>query len=190
VAACRRKKSKFICSSFLSTNHTTSLVLLLRRDAITSALASDPLLLGHRAVGDGDAAHGCPEVAGWSPPVRDRTSPRTRRACRPRGQQLATRPRGVQQGHSRSEWIWVRTHFTWSASIRTAPRVAGEGFTRTHYIEACELAACLIGIEAGLVTHYVARELAALGHKVKQVPPGTHSRMARRNGADGPRNSR
>ena len=28
---------------------------------------------------------------------------------------------------------------------------------------------CLIGIEAGLATHYVARELAALGHDVKQV---------------------
>ncbi len=27
---------------------------------------------------------------------------------------------------------------------------------------------CLIGIEAGLATHYVARELAALGHDVKQ----------------------
>ena len=31
---------------------------------------------------------------------------------------------------------------------------------------------CLIGIEAGMATHYVARELAALGHDVKQVPPG------------------
>lgn len=31
--------------------------------------------------------------------------------------------------------------------------------------------ACLIGIEAGMATHYVARELAALGHDVKQVPP-------------------
>ena len=30
---------------------------------------------------------------------------------------------------------------------------------------------CLIGIEAGIATHYVARELAALGHDVKQVPP-------------------
>src|SRR5207342_3136817 len=33
------------------------------------------------------------------------------------------------------------------------------------------LPSCLIGIEAGLATHYVARELAALGHDVKQVPP-------------------
>jgi transposase len=32
------------------------------------------------------------------------------------------------------------------------------------------LPSCLIGIEAGLATHYVARELAALGHNVKQVP--------------------
>ncbi len=30
---------------------------------------------------------------------------------------------------------------------------------------------CLIGIEAGMATHYVARELIALGHQVKQVPP-------------------
>jgi transposase len=30
---------------------------------------------------------------------------------------------------------------------------------------------CLIGIEAGMATHYVARELNALGHDVKQVPP-------------------
>ena len=27
------------------------------------------------------------------------------------------------------------------------------------------------GIEAGMATHYVARELIALGHDVKQVPP-------------------
>ena len=33
------------------------------------------------------------------------------------------------------------------------------------------LPACLIGIEAGMATHYVARELAVLGHDVKQVPP-------------------
>ena len=30
---------------------------------------------------------------------------------------------------------------------------------------------CLIGIEAGMATHYVARELTALGHDVKQVRP-------------------
>ncbi len=30
---------------------------------------------------------------------------------------------------------------------------------------------CLIGIEAGMATHYVARELVALGHDVRQVPP-------------------
>jgi transposase len=33
------------------------------------------------------------------------------------------------------------------------------------------LPSCLIGIEAGMATHYVARELAALGHEVKQAPP-------------------
>ena len=30
---------------------------------------------------------------------------------------------------------------------------------------------CLIGIEAGMATHCVARELSAIGHDVKQVPP-------------------
>ena len=30
---------------------------------------------------------------------------------------------------------------------------------------------CLIGVEAGMATHYVARELIALGHEVRQVPP-------------------
>ena len=30
---------------------------------------------------------------------------------------------------------------------------------------------CLIGIEAGMATHYVARELITLGHNVRQVPP-------------------
>ena len=30
---------------------------------------------------------------------------------------------------------------------------------------------CLIGIEAGMATHYVACELIALGHDVRQVPP-------------------
>ena len=28
----------------------------------------------------------------------------------------------------------------------------------------------LIGIEAGMATHYMSRELLALGHEVKQVP--------------------
>ena len=30
---------------------------------------------------------------------------------------------------------------------------------------------CLIGIEADMATHYMSRELLALGHEVKQVPP-------------------
>ena len=38
---------------------------------------------------------------------------------------------------------------------------------------------CLIGIEAGMATHYVARELAALGHDVKQVRLRMRSRFGR-----------
>ena len=30
---------------------------------------------------------------------------------------------------------------------------------------------CLVGIEAGMATHYMSRDLLALGHEVKQVPP-------------------
>lgn len=30
---------------------------------------------------------------------------------------------------------------------------------------------CLVGLEAGLASHHIARELVALGHEVKQVPP-------------------
>jgi transposase len=47
---------------------------------------------------------------------------------------------------------------------------------------------CLVGIEAGMATHYMARELVALGHDVKQVPPafakpvstGAQERLPRR----------
>lgn len=38
---------------------------------------------------------------------------------------------------------------------------------------------CLIGIEAGMATHYVARELTALGHDVKQVPPAYSNRSGK-----------
>jgi transposase len=42
------------------------------------------------------------------------------------------------------------------------------GRIRTRF---ANVAPCLIGIEAGMATHYVARELIALGHDVRQVPP-------------------
>jgi transposase len=38
---------------------------------------------------------------------------------------------------------------------------------------------CLIGIEAGMASHHVARELLALGHEVKQAPPAMPSRSAK-----------
>ena len=38
---------------------------------------------------------------------------------------------------------------------------------------------CLIGIEAGMASHHVARELVALGHEVKQVPPAYSTVPAR-----------
>jgi transposase len=36
---------------------------------------------------------------------------------------------------------------------------------------AAHLPPCLIGIETGMATHYVARKLITLGHDVRQVPP-------------------
>ena len=44
----------------------------------------------------------------------------------------------------------------------------GRGRIRTRL---ANIPPCLIGIEAGMATHYVARELLALGHDVRQVPP-------------------
>src|SRR6478735_2280735 len=50
-------------------------------------------------------------------------------------------------------------------------RFAGEDCPRPDRSPARQCAAVLVGIEAGMATHYVARELGALGHDVKQVPP-------------------
>jgi transposase len=51
---------------------------------------------------------------------------------------------------------------------------------------------CLIGIEAGMATHYVARELIALGHEVRQVPPAYAKpfRQATRTTSETPMRSR
>ncbi len=38
---------------------------------------------------------------------------------------------------------------------------------------------CLIGIGAGMASHHVARELVALGHEVKQVPPAYPNRSGK-----------
>ena len=50
--------------------------------------------------------------------------------------------------------------------------VLREKVSRTRISERLSNSApCLIGIEAGMATHYVARDLVALGHDVRQVPP-------------------
>src|SRR6202142_2488279 len=50
--------------------------------------------------------------------------------------------------------------------------VLREKVSRVHITSRlANLPPCLIGIEAGMATHYVARELSALGHDVRQVPP-------------------
>src|SRR6516162_7166893 len=58
--------------------------------------------------------------------------------------------------------------------IERITAVAGESLPpaeRLVVIEGPEAQQCLVGIEAGMATHYMARELVALGHVVKQVPP-------------------
>ena len=50
--------------------------------------------------------------------------------------------------------------------------VLREKVSRSRIVERlANVPQCLIGIEAGMATHYVGRELIALGHDVKQVPP-------------------
>jgi transposase len=44
----------------------------------------------------------------------------------------------------------------------------GRGRIRTRL---ANVPRCVIGIEAGMATHYLARELIVLGHDVRQVPP-------------------
>ena len=43
-------------------------------------------------------------------------------------------------------------------------RFAGEGCPRPGGARLANMQGCLIGIEAGMATHYAARELSAIGH--------------------------
>src|SRR5262249_54714219 len=56
------------------------------------------------------------------------------------------------------------------AILQLHPHCTNRMMNTAFGTEAVGTTACLIGIEAGMATHYVARELAALGHDV-QVPP-------------------
>ena len=66
------------------------------------------------------------------------------------------------------------------ASIRAAPLCCERRSARGRITSRlANLPPCLIGIEAGMATHYVARELAVLGHDAKQVRPRLRSRFGR-----------
>ena len=91
-------------------------------------------------------------------------------ACQEKDRRHASHVQRSRSGYYRNRYGQEHTAHDWPRFARRH-RVAREDLTRTHYIEACEPATCLIGIEAGMATHYVARELTALGHDVKQVPP-------------------
>jgi Transposase IS116/IS110/IS902 family len=85
--------------------------------------------------------------------------------------------------HSRSDRHWNRYGQEHASHIdfdSCGAIVLRENVTRRRMaLKLANLPPCLIGIEAGLATHYVARELAALGHDVKQVPP-TYAKPFRR----------
>ena len=49
-----------------------------------------------------------------------------------------------------------------------AQSFCGKGRSRPDRSPVANVSQCLIGIEAGMATHYVARELSALGHDAKQ----------------------
>jgi hypothetical protein len=71
-----------------------------------------------------------------------------------------------------SELIWVRTHFTWSASIRWVPSYCERVSRGRITSRLANLATLSYWHRSGDGTiYYVARELAALGHNVRQVPP-------------------
>jgi hypothetical protein len=53
----------------------------------------------------------------------------------------------------------------WFAPLRDS--VVAEGRIAARLVNVPQ---CLIDIEAGMATHYVARKLLALGHEAKQVP--------------------
>jgi transposase len=72
--------------------------------------------------------------------------------------------------HHRNRYGQEHTAHDWPRFTRRH-RVAREISRGRITSRLANLPPCLIGIEAGMATHYVARELTALGHDVKQVPP-------------------
>ena len=75
------------------------------------------------------------------------------------------------QSHTQLASIRARTPCICRPRREGGNRLAGEIARGRITARLDNVPRCLIGIEAGMATHYVARALSALGHDVKQVPP-------------------
>src|SRR4029450_150940 len=77
---------------------------------------------------------------------------------------------GIDMGKNNLHWIGLDAR----GAIVLREKVARGRIA----LRLANLPPCLIGIEAGMATHYVARELAALGHGGKEGP-ATHAKPFR-----------
>jgi transposase len=77
---------------------------------------------------------------------------------------ISVRTMGIDTGKNTLHWIGLDQQGGRSFCERS---LLAAGLVPRH----ANVQPCLIGIEAGMATHYVARELLALGHDVRQVPP-------------------
>src|SRR3984957_5639655 len=108
---------------------------------------------------------------GWTgrAPAPDGTQS-ARGACQEKEHYHASRSHRSHSDRHRNRYGQEHTSHDWPRSARRH-RVAREGLTRTHYIEACELATLSHWHRSGNGDAPRCRELAVLGHDVKQVPP-------------------
>src|SRR5665647_2625482 len=80
--------------------------------------------------------------------------------------------RKTSQLSAQSGSILVRTRCTWLCLDEKGAIVLREKVSRNRIsARLVNVPPCLIGIEVGMATHYMSRELLVLGHEVKQVPP-------------------
>ena len=105
---------------------------------------------------------------GWTgrAPAPDGTQS-ARGACQEKEHYHASRSHRSQRDRHRNRYAQEHTSHDWPRFARRHRKVSRGRITS----RLANLPPCLIGIEAGMATHYVARELAVLGHDVKQVPP-------------------
>jgi len=89
--------------------------------------------------------------------------------CRNRADTAVARTIGIDTGKNTLHVIWIEKGAIVLREKVSQTRIAA------RFVN---VPPCLTGIEAGMASHHIARELAALGHEVKQVPPA-HSRPFR-----------